>query len=157
MVLLFVIQSSPSYGVGGDDKIDYGESTVTFEDVLRNPESYIGSEFPLTGYFMNKGSAKIYATIEAINNPRLGRLTLDVGDFKGKVSDYDGCYVSIRGTLRKVHENSDVYVFTNIKEISRLGLLYFTAKDRMNRTGLDKPPKCLVEALIEIMSEGVSE
>lgn len=127
---------------------------VEFSDLLERPRSLVNKTFALTSYVLiADGEVKLLPNLAALNQPDIagGGVDVDPADtsaFEG----FNGCLVITTATLKPLPRNSNVYRVSQVRRVTHNGLMYYIAGDIMKRNNVPGKPKCMGEALLELMT-----
>ncbi|WP_018277567.1 hypothetical protein WKI13_01935 [Teredinibacter turnerae] len=138
----------------GDLDKALGKSAVSFKDLVDSTNSYLDKDISVSGYISVGKKVSLFETFESFvnRNNGYGGLYID-SEYNERFEKLDGCYVTINGKFKKIHENRELYHLTDISDIQRMSYFYFAADSLMKKRGVKGEPSCLGAALIELMAE----
>lgn len=130
---------------------DYG---VSYNEILSPSTNIIGNTIAFEAYvFFDGRSLKLYPNIDSIHSVAGQEKSLMVAEPQwGKLKSFSGCLVMMRATLEYHPRNKKFFQITDIENPEPNGLLYHIAADRMKAKGIKGKPRCLGEALLELMA-----
>lgn len=101
----------------------------------------------LEGYLFIDREVYLFSSLDSLNKfTSVDRVTIKAND-EIELSNFNGCFVSVKGTLKLYTGNVSRYFLEDVDSVKRRGLFY----DLALRQQPDKPPKCLVKAIIDVL------
>lgn len=142
----------------GDLDETLGKLTVSLKSLIDSTDDYLDKDIAVVGYISVGKKISLFETFESFTTHNNGYGGLYIDDkYRKRFQQLDGCYVTINGKFKKIHENRKIYHLTDISDIQRTSSLYFAADSLMKERGVKGEPSCLGKALIELMAEQKNE
>lgn len=130
-----------------------GEYGVTFEQILNTPEKFADKTIAFQSYVLFDGhNLELHHNLSAMNSTEGNLPPLGVNHSEWKqLKPLNGCLVSMRAKLER-HPNNRDFRITDIIDPSPNGLLYHIAADQMAAKGIKGKPRCLGQAIMNLMA-----
>lgn len=130
---------------------DYG---VTYEQIHQEPERFFGKTIAFQSYVLFTGhTLKLYQNLSAMNSTEGALPPLKVEESEwDKLKPFNGCLVSMRTSLKQHPRNKEIFLVSDVQTPTPNGLLYHMAAGQMNEKGIKGKPRCLGQAIMDLMA-----
>lgn len=152
--LLLAFAFSLYFTQGKADSENLGPYPVSLEELIADGSEFIGKEVSVSAYLMIDNGMHLFPTIEAFDAFDFHRSVNILSKNSSEVPEkFSGCMINVIGTVKSHQYKKSIVVLDDIREIGRTGALYIQAKDKMESEGISGEPKCLGQALVDILAK----